>query len=66
MQISPGYISRSRASARLDALSPALTKRAMLTAVRNSQPTAPSFLAEASERLNKRMAARSSRNGSRQ
>jgi len=43
----------------------ALTKRAMLIAVRNSQPTAPSFLAEASERLNKRMAARSSRNGSR-
>ena len=58
-------ISRSRASARPDALPPALTRRAMLIAVRNSQPTAPIFLAEASERLNKRMAARSSRNGSR-
>ena len=28
----------------------------MLIAVRNSQPTAPSFLAEASERLNNKLA----------
>ena len=37
----------------------------MLIAVRNSQPTAPIFLADASERLNRRMAALSSRDGSR-
>ena len=57
--------SRSRASAGPSPLL-LMSRRARLIVVRNSQPTAFSFLADASDRVNKPMAAPSSRPGSRQ